>query len=235
MKRIFFTITALAIMAIGNLNAQNLQEVLQKHFEAIGQKNLLQKETVEINASINQMGMEFPMTMKIKRPTKFRTEAEIQGMKMVQVYDGQKGWMIAPWVSPEPQELTGMELNQAIGQANVDGELYNYAEKGSTASLVGKVNVEGSPMYNIKFTDSEGQVKNYFIDAGSFLIRKVKAKVSAQGQEMEVEQIFKDYKNIDGILMPGLIETITPMGSTQIVIGDVKFDQKFEDQIFAKP
>jgi outer membrane lipoprotein-sorting protein len=235
MKKQILIIPVLLIISVFTLQGQNLQEVLQKHFEAVGQENLLKKESAELKATIKQMGMEIPMTMKIKRPDKFRSEVEMQGMKMLQVYNGEEGWMIAPWISSEPQKLAGAELKQAMDQANLDGELYNYAEKGSTATLVGKVNVEGSPMFNIKFTDKDGDVKNYFIDAQEYLIRKIKAKLNAQGQEMEVEQNIKDYRKVDGVMMPGVIESITPMGTAQIVITEVKFGENYDDSLFEKP
>jgi hypothetical protein len=143
--------------------------------------------------------------------------------------------MVAPWISKEPQELTGPQLEQAMEQANIDGELYHYAEKGATATLLGKVSMEGSPMFNIKLTDKAGNVKNYFIDAETYLIRKVKVKVSAQGQEMEIEQNMKDYKTIDGIMMATNIESKTPMGTANIIFDEITFGDKFEASIFDKP
>jgi outer membrane lipoprotein-sorting protein len=225
----------LFVAAAGQLFAQNLDDVLKKHFEAVGQEKLMEKQTYSVKAKIQQMGMELPMEMKMKRPNKFRVEMEMQGQKMIQAFDGQKGWMIAPWISSEPQDLSGPELDQAMEQANIDGELYNYKEKGATASLLGKVNMDGSPMFNIKFTGKDGNVKNYFIDAESYLVRKVKSKVSAQGQEMEVEQNLSEYKNIDGILMPMKIESKMPMGSANVIFEEIKFGEKFDDSIFAKP
>lgn len=236
MKKIFSALLVLLfVAAAGQLFAQNLDDVLKKHFEAVGQEKLMEKQTYSVKAKIQQMGMELPMEMKMKRPNKFRVEMEMQGQKMIQAFDGQKGWMIAPWISSEPQDLSGPELDQAMEQANIDGELYNYKEKGATASLLGKVNMDGSPMFNIKFTGKDGNVKNYFIDAESYLVRIVKSKVSAQGQEMEVEQNLSEYKNIDGILMPMKIESKMPMGSANVIFEEIKFGEKFDDSIFAKP
>jgi outer membrane lipoprotein-sorting protein len=215
--------------------AQNLQTVLDKHFKAVGQEKLLEKESYSIKATVRQMGMEIPMIMITKRPNKFRMEMEMMGQKMVQTYDGEKGWVLAPWISSEPQELSGPELSQAMDQANIDGELYNYSEKGTTAELIGKVNMEGTPVFNIRLTDKEGSVKNYFIDAETYLIRKVKAKSNTQGQEVEVEQILEEYKNIDGVMMPVKIESKTPMGSAEIVFNEIKFNEKFDDSVFTKP
>lgn len=221
--------------AINYAHAQNLDEVLDKHFKAVGQEKLLEKQTYSVKATIQQMGMELPMEMKMKRPNKFRMEMEMQGQKMIQAYDGEKGWMIAPWISSEPQDLSGPQLDQAMEQANIDGELYNYNKKGTTAALLGKVNVDGSPMFNIKLTDKEGNAKNYFIDAESYLVRKVKAKVSAQGQEVEVEQNMSDYKNFDGIMMPTKIESKSPMGTANILFEDITFGESFDDSLFKKP
>jgi len=89
------------------------------------------------------MGQELPMEMKMKRPNKFRVEMEMMGQKMVQAYDGEKGWMIAPWLSPDPQALEGDQLKQAMEQTDFEGELYNYKQKGSTVDFVGKVNADG--------------------------------------------------------------------------------------------
>lgn len=237
MKKIYLLlVSAMLFLAVANnLQAQNLQEVLDKHFEAVGQEELLEKETYTIQASIEQMGMEIPMTMKLKRPDKFRMEMEIQGQKMVQAYNGEKGWMIAPWMSSEPQDLSGAELSQAMDQANFDGELYNYKEKGTEASLIGKVNVEGTPMYNLKLTDKNGTIKNYFIDAEDYLIKKVKARVNAQGQEVEVEQNLSEYKEYGGVKMPTKIESKNPMGTAVITFKEISYNESIDDSIFEKP
>ncbi|MDD2382476.1 MAG: outer membrane lipoprotein-sorting protein [Mariniphaga sp.] len=227
-------LTILFLSAWTHTQAQSLQNILDKHFEAIGQEKLSNIKTYSVQATIKQMGMEIPMNMKMMRPNKFRMEMEMQGMKIIQAYDGEKGWMIAP-PSNEPVDLSGPQLDQAMDQANIDGELYNYSEKGFTASLVGKVNVDGSPMFNIKLTGKDGNSKNYFIDAESYMIRKVKAKVSAQGQEVEVEQNMNDYKKIDGIMMATSIESKTPMGIATIVFNEIKFEENIDDSIFSKP
>ena len=46
-----------------------------------------------------------------------------------------------------------------------------------------------------------------------YLVSKVKSKVSAQGQTVDVEQIMSDYKTFDGITMAKKIESKSPMGT----------------------
>ena len=235
MKKSIFTFIAVIFMAAGAAYAQSLDEVLQKHFDAVGQEKLMETNTYVIKASINQMGMQIPMTMKMKRPNKFRMEMEMQGQKMIQVYDGEKGWVVAPWISSEPQALEGAQLQQAMDQADIDGELYNYKEKGHSADLIGKVNFNDNETYRIKLTTKDGIVKNYYLDAGSYLVSGVKSKVNAQGQEVEIEQTMSDYKETDGVMIARKIESKTPMGTAAIVIEEVSFGKDLDESEFKKP
>ncbi|HRX12925.1 MAG TPA: hypothetical protein P5210_14785 [Draconibacterium sp.] len=236
MKKSVIAILAIIVIAFANAaQAQSVNEVLEKHFKAVGQEKLVALNSFYIKAKVSQMGMELPMEMRIKKPDMFITNIDIQGQKMVQAFDGQKGWMIIPMMSPDPQELAGAQLDQAKEQANMDGELYNYEKNGSTAEMAGKVNVDGKEMFRIKLTDKEGNTKDYFIDATTYLISKVKAKVSAQGQTVDIEQIMSDYKIIDGITMAMKIESKSPMGTAVVTMEEVKFNEKFDDAIFRQP
>ena len=236
MKNSGSIVIAMIIASILNVaNAQSVNEVLDKHFKAVGQEKITKIESFYIKAKVSQMGMEMPMEMKIKKPDMFLVIIEMQGQKVIQAYDGEKGWMIIPMMSPDPQPLEGDQLAQAKQQVNMEGELYNYAEKGSTAELIGKVNIEGNELYRVKLTSENGDVKDYFIDTKTYTINRVKAKVSAQGQTVDIEQIMSDYKTIDGITMPMKIETKSPMGTGSLVMEEVKYNENFDDVIFKLP
>ncbi|MEN8116252.1 MAG: outer membrane lipoprotein-sorting protein [Bacteroidota bacterium] len=234
MKRTLI-LTALMLIAFVGTQAQTLDKVLSKHFEAVGQEKLLKVETFIMKAKISQMGMDLPMDMIIVRPNKFRLDMDMQGQKMVQAFDGETGWMIMPWISNEPQDLAGDQLKQAMSQADMEGELYNYDEKGHTAELIGKVNSDGKEAYRIKLTTKDGSEKNYFIDANSYMVLKVKAKVEAMGQTIDVETKMLDYMTVNGIKMAKKIEASSPMGAQTIVFDEIKLDEKVDDAIFARP
>ena len=236
MKRtlIAFFILLLAVSA-NVVEAQTLQDVLNKHFEAIGQDELLEMETYEIEALVSQMGMEIPMEIKMKRPNKFRMEMEVQGQKMVQAYNGEKGWMLVPGAGSQPQELSGPQLEQAMEQADIDGELYNYEKKGYTAELLGKEFLGDDEVFNIKLTGSDGVEKNYYIGTDNYLVKKVVGKVNSQGQEVTVEQIMSDYENINGVMVATKIESKSPMGSAVINFKNMNFGAPLDNSIFEKP
>ncbi len=234
MKRTFI-ITALMLIAFLGTQAQTLEKVLDKHYEAAGYEKIAKVKTFDITAKMSMMGMEIPMMIKVKNPNKFRVEMDMMGKKTISAFDGEKGWMINPMMGTGVQDLEGEQLNQAMETADMEGELYNYAQKGHSAELIGKVNADGKEAYKIKLTNKNGQVKNYFIDANTNLILKVKAKVEAMGQSVEIETKMLEYEKIDGIQMSKKIEMTMPMGTQTIVMEEIKLNEEIDDSVFARP
>lgn len=236
MKKSILSTLILLLTGLFTLSsAQTVDEILEKHFKAIGQEKISAVKTYLIKAKVNQMGMELPMEMKMKRPNKFRLEVDIQGQKMIQAFDGEKGWMIMPMMGPDVQDLSGEQLKQAMEQTNLDGELYNYKDKGLTIEMAGKVNMDDKETYRLKVTGKDNTVKNYFIDANTYLINKVKAKVEAMGQSIEVEQNFKEYKTIEGTKIASKIVSNSPMGTAEVTMQDIQLNIPVDDAIFARP
>jgi outer membrane lipoprotein-sorting protein len=235
MKKTILSLFGVFILSIGFANAQSLDEILAKHNKAMGQDKMLEIKTYTLQANINQMDMELPMTMKLKRPDKFFMEMDVQGQKMNQAYDGKVGWQITPWVSPDVREMTGAELDQAKDQANIDGPFYHYKDRGLKADLIGKVDLNGKPVFQINLTDKNGAVQSYFLDSETYYILSIKRKVVSEGNELEIESKMSDYLVQDGIAIARKIESSTPMGSVTIKINKIEFNTPIDDAIFAKP
>jgi hypothetical protein len=233
-----FTFLAVTIvMALSGLNAQNLDEIIKNHFEAVGQENTVKAQTMTVTGKILQMGMELPVTMQYKKPMNFRMEVEIQGMKMVQAYDGQNGWMIMPWTGNlEPQDMGPDELKSLKQRGDFNGDFYNWQEKGYTVTYEGKEDMEGTPAYKIKVVRPDGDEALYFIDQDSYMILKVDSKNLVQGAEVASTVIMGNYKMVDGIATAFSMEMRTngqPAG--QILLDSVKLDLPIEDAVFSKP
>ncbi len=234
MKRTLI-LSALMLFALVGLKAQTIDQVLEKNYEATGTLKMAAIKTYYVKAKMSMMGMDMPMTIQMKKPDKFRIDMEVMGQKIEQGFDGETGWMRNPMMGSGITELKGAELKQAMQQADLEGELYNYAKKGHSAELIGKVNADGKEAFRIKFTDADGGVKDYYIDANTYLISKIKAKVESMGQTMDVETKILDYKDINGIKIGSKMEVETPMGTQSMVMEEIKFDQAMDDAIFVKP
>ncbi len=238
-KRFNFLFAAILMTTSMALNAQNmtLDEILEAHFETINQDKLLEIDNmVQIGRAL-QMNMELPYKTVMQRPEKIYMEVEIQGARMQQAYNGETGWMIAPWTGTmEPQDLTGTQLKSFESQADMDGNLYNWEEKGHRVTLVGEEEMEGTPVYNIKLVHTNGDEYNYYMDAENFVVLKVKAKVKVEQGEVEGETYLSNYKPVEGIIMPFVIENrVNGQTQMQIVVDSVKFNTGIDESIFEKP
>ena len=221
----------------------SLDEVLQNHFEAVGQNKLAKVNSLKMTGKQMMQGMEFPFTIYVKRPFKLRVEVEIQGSTMVQAYNGEDGWMINPFTgSTDPQDVNEDQLKQFREQADIDGKLYHWKEKGYQLELEDTEDMEGTQVYVLKLTekpDKEGDdpdITYYYIDADSFVILKSKAKRTVQGQQIEVENYYSNYKQVDGIAFWYSMES-KMNGNTfsQMTIEEVKLNEDFDDAIFERP
>jgi len=217
------------------VNGQGLSEILDQHFSVVGQEKLMKIKTLTIYGNIVQMGTEFSFVQKVKKPNKFRMEADIQGQQMIQAFSGDDGWYIAPWIGPDPQDLTGPQLKQAKEQANIEGELYNWEEKGHLAEYLGTEDMEGTEVYKIKLTKKEGDEIFYYIDSEAYIILKESRKITMQGSEMEIESFPGNYEMLDGIAFPMSIKTNTMGQETEVLFDSVKFDIEMDDSIFVRP
>ncbi len=111
MQKTILAIISIAVLTMGSVHAQDLQNILDKHFESIGQQKILKVQTQVTTGKTIQMGMEMPIRIITKRPNKAYMEVEIQGSKMTMAFDGENGWAIQPWTgSTEPIDLAGEEL-----------------------------------------------------------------------------------------------------------------------------
>jgi outer membrane lipoprotein-sorting protein len=235
MKKLITICSIFAFMVIP-LAGQDLDEILENHFETIGQEKLNDIETMVIEGKMMQMNMEFPFKQVIKRPNMFKLEAEVQGQSFVQAYDGENGWMIAPWMGPNPVDLTGEQLEQALEQADIDGDLYNYKEKGHQLEYVGEEEMEGTPTYKLKLTKKNGDIVFYYLDKDSYVILKQESNKTIQGKEMLIEVFPSNYDMIDGIAVAKSIKTKMDGNVTgDLTIETVEFDKPIDETVFERP
>jgi hypothetical protein len=191
------------------LQAQTADEIINKHLEARGGKDKIKAvQTTRVTGKmVMGQGMEAPFTMEQARPNKMRMEFTIQGMTGVQAYDGKAGWAVMPFMGKkDPEPMSADDVKQLEEQADMDGILVDYKEKGHQVESLGKVDVEGTPAYKLKVTQKNGDVVNVYIDADSWLELKREGKTKVRGQEIESETTFGDYKPVEGLVFPFSIE-----------------------------
>ena len=217
--------------------SQTVDEILAEHFAVVGQDKLLETETFSTKGKIMQGQIEIPFTSFHKRPMFFKSEATFQGMEIITVYNGETGWSINPFAgSSDPQPMTKEQTDRMKLQADYDGALYNYKEKGYEVEFIGTEELDDIEVYLLKLTRQNGDVITYYIDSENYVMLKTKSKMMIQDVESEMETIFSNYKYTDGILNVYSIETQND-GQTvmQMIFDEVIYNVDIDESIFDMP
>lgn len=183
-------------------------------------------------------GMEAPFVLEWKRPNKMRMEFTLQGMTGIQAYDGETAWMLMPFMGQTtPERMPEAQAKEVIDQADIEGALVNYKEKGNQVEYLGVVDVEGTPTHKLKVTKKNGDVVNYYIDTDSNLEIKADTKRTANGQETEINVSFGDYKEVSGLMISHSIEArAAGLPAGQVLTSDkVEVNADIPDDRFAMP
>jgi outer membrane lipoprotein-sorting protein len=178
--------------------------------------------------------------MELKRPNKTRFEINAMGQKTVRVFDGTHGWKVQPnrEAGPDAKPYTPQEVTFAFRAQLIDGPLIDYQAKGNVATLEGLDEVEGRKAFRLKVQLASGETDHVWIDAQTFLdIKYERPSYGPPGTPSTVSVFYKDYKLIEGLQIPGVIETASAPGQTpdRMVIERVALNPPLEDRIFTRP
>lgn len=196
---------------------------------------------------------QLPFTLDLERGRKMRLELQFAGKTAIQVYDGTNGWKVRPYLNRmEVESFTDEELRKSALQAEIDGPLVDYVEKGTKVDLEGTEKVNDRDAYRLKLTMKDGHSVHVWIDAKTFLEAKTEGTPrKLDGLEHPVEIYFSDYREVNGLQIPFLLETkVLPIqaagkggapvhGSAfpveKIAIEKVEVNPKLDAALFSKP
>ena len=221
-------------------HAQTVDELLAKHYEACGGLDKMKAvKTMRVTGTMAiGPGMEAPFTMERKRPGMQRMEFVVQGMTGIQAFDGQRTWSVLPFMGKKDPEVGSDEDNKhQQDDADFDGALVDWKAKGHTIELAGKEAVEGADAYKLKITKKNGDIEYDFLDAETYLLVKTQGKVHRRGTEIEGETTFSDFKDVDGLMEPFVMETgAKEMPQKQrLTFAKVELNVPLDDSRFAVP
>ena len=200
---------------------------------AIKSDQLATVTSIKITGKVSTMGMELPMTMFMKNPNKVKVITSVSGQDIVQVFDGEKGYMINPMMgSSDPVELTGDQLNQVQNDNAFSNEILNYFKNGKL-TLEGEENVNDKPAFKLKAETEERGPVYMFVDKDSFLLVKTTTTVDQMGTSMNVESDMTDYVDINGVVMPKKTTTsANGMEAAVVTFDTIEVNIPMEDSIF---
>lgn len=230
MKKSISILAGLLIAA--SLNSQSLEEIVKKYTEANRYDKLSSMSTIKISAKMSMMGMDIPIEMWMKNPDKIKSVTSINGMEIISVFDGTKGYLLNPMSgSADPVEMTPEQVKQTQSSNIFKNTMAGYLKEGKL-TLEGEENVNDKPAYKIKANLDGGNTSTMFVDKGTYLLAKTTATVNQGGTPVTVDSYPTDYKEVSGLILPMKTTSSTQMGDMVIIFDKVEVDVPIEDSVF---
>jgi len=225
-------LSVLFLLAAVAVSAQSLEDIVNKYTVANKLDKISEFKTIKITAKMSMMGMDMPMEMWMKNPNKIKSVTNFNGQEIVQVFDGEKGFMINPMAgSNVPVEMTPEQLKDVIKSNLFQNSMADYLKNGKL-TLEGEDNVNGKPVFKLKVDLDGVNSSTMFIDKSTYLLLKNITNVNQGGMAVTVESFPTDYTETSGILLP--MKTTTSAAGMEIVITftKVEVDIPIDDSVF---
>lgn len=185
--------------------AQTADELIHKNIEAKGGMEKIKAiQSIRMTGKLSAGGGFTAIEgQENQRPNSVRETMSLQGMTEVSAYDGATGWQIQPFGGHKDPEFMGEDdLRDLQLDADFDGPLVDYKEKGNTVEYLGHDTVDGDDALRLKVTLKNGDIIYYYLDPDTFLEIRKEAQEFVRGSIRETVTEMGSYKPVAGVMFP---------------------------------
>ena len=215
-----------ALLSVVATQAQTVDEVVNKHIDAIGGKDNWKKVTsTKMEGSLSVQGTDVSVTITKLHNKGMRQDIAVMGMTGYIIVTPTAGTTFMPFQGQtEPVKMSEEDLKQAQDQVDAQGALIDYKEKGHTVELAGKETVDGVECYKLNVVLKGGKKETLFIDAKTYYQVRLVASAKVNGQDVEQTISFSNFQKLpEGVVFPMTITqqfgevTVTKMEINKVV------------------
>jgi hypothetical protein len=140
-----------------------------------------------------------------------RVDMALQGLTLVQGWDGKSGWRVNPFEGRKDAErMSDDEARSLADTGSIRGPLQRAAAQGSTVIYLGREDFDGTNTYKLKVVEKDGDEFVYLLDPDTMLEVKMVETRKIRGAPQVFEYEFGDYEKVAGVYFPMSVESWTP-------------------------
>jgi len=240
MSRKLLLLASLLLVAT-SLSAQSVDDIISSYIAARGGLDKIKSVKTERVSGMISFGPDAdgPFIVERMRPLKLHMEITINGQTLIRVYDGKAaGWVYNPFTpNPAVVPMSPYDLTNIFDEADFDGPFVDYKDKGNKIEFVDKEQILGKAAYKLKLTNKTGDVSLFYFDATNSLLLKWEGTRKINEKDVPWESFFHDFREVNGLKYPFLIESDAPgTDQTQRITAEkIEVNIPLEDSRFGKP
>ena len=224
--------------------SQTAQDLIAKNLEARGGAAAIDAlKGVRFQGRILFPG-DFELTYnetreKLAGTTASRVNLGLQGLDVVQAYDGRGAWKINPFQGrKDPERMSADEARGLADGALIEGALLASRSDGSRVDYLGREDFDGTLAYKVKVTQKDGDEFVYWLDPDTYLEIKVDETRRIRGAQQVNETELGDYEKVGGVYFPMSVESWSqghPNERQRIIIASGTANPPVQARYFDEP
>src|SRR5438128_5468974 len=194
--------------------SQTADELIAKNIQAKGGMDKIKAiKTVRMSGKLDAAGgFTGLIGQENMRPSLVRETFTLQGMTQVQGYDGSLCRQRRPLGGrTDPQLMGEDDMRDLLIDADFDGPLVDYKEKGNRVEFLGHDTIDGDDALRLKVTLKNGDIVYYYLDPDTFLEIKTERREFIRGAVHETVAQLGSYKPVNGVMFPHAV-SVAPKG-----------------------
>ena len=216
------------------------QDLIRRVVEAKGGLARLKSvKTVTAEATttfrMDQGALESATKTYIAYPDKFRVDANVAGAEVIQVYNSGDAWQRDPNGVREAPPAMREEFTASV-RRDMFPLLIAAAEGTLAAKLLPEEGRDGRVLKVVEISGEGVSPVRLYIDPSNQIVRQTFATAGPDGRPMQAEELFSDYRDVEGIQVPFKAEVLRN-GRTILdrTLTAVKFNAELDPSLFARP
>jgi len=234
---------ALLLLLCTTVSAQELtaDQLIAKNIEAAGGSTAWAGvKAIKMTGTYTNFSDPENFTLYRQRPDLYRFDCKRINAHTVHAYDGETAWWVNPIMGPEyakpcPIPIEGNLDKVTHRERFFEPVFWNYQRKGNSVEMLGKTQLDGEAVYQLKITLKDSTVENWFFSAESFLAVSMTGMTYDFGTPNSVETFFTDYREVKGVKLPYLIESEYGIRYRVYEIDEIAINPALEPDLFQRP
>jgi hypothetical protein len=218
-----------------------VDDIIQKNIKARGgTENWAKVENITMEGIYVSFSEPEPFKIWRQRPDLYRFNSIRIKKTVIHVYDGQNAWWINPLMGP-PHEKPRIIPSQnnldkvTLRERFFEPVFWNYKKKSHQVELEGKEIFDDKDCYKLKVTLADSTIEYWYIDSESFLEVGMTGDTYDFGIKNSLEKFFNNYKDVDSLKFPFLIESEYGQRYRSMEIENIEIYTEIDSSVFVMP
>jgi hypothetical protein len=200
-------LAAILLVLSSTASAQTVDDLVAKNIEARGGLAKLKAiDSVRIERTVAAVFTDIDIVIYKKRPNLYRSEQKAKDSATPTI----RGFSDTAWESAGGK--TGVRegagaVEQREIDADFDGFLVDYRDKGHTIVLEGKQKLGPTEVYKLKVTMKSGAERIVYLDAATYLEKRHEGTIElGPNRRVKTTIDYGDWRDVNGVKFPFAIE-----------------------------